>query len=92
MKANIKHAQERQKGEWVDEGIEFGLCLAVVALNQEYNFGKKMTKRLLDRIEKLMLEIKGGAKRLTEEYQDNLEYGFLKISEEAKKIIGDVDE
>lgn len=89
MKANVKGALERQKGQWVDEGIEFGLCLSIVALNQEYNFGKKMCKRVLDRVEKLMLEMKDGAERLTPEYQDNLEYGFQKISEEAKKILGD---
>lgn len=86
MKINIKKAQAKQKLEYIDDGLNYGLNIAIVALNQEFGFGKKRSRQFVDTVLRLVGEIKDGAKKFTVDYQQNLDYGFEKICQEAIKI------
>ena len=86
MKINIRKAQAKQKCDWLDEGLNYGLNIAIVALNQEFGFGTKRSRQFVDTVLRLVGEIKDGAKKFTVDYQQNLDYGFEKICQEAIKI------
>lgn len=90
MKNCINRHEDSIAGGRLDAYITLGMYMAEVVLANEFGWGKKRLQQLEANVHALCkVEIVQGAEKWSDQYNNNLEYGFTNLRKRVEQIHGE---